>query len=252
MPAIVLGLLLWATFAHAAEAPRAPDYALLEHVLQRYVREDGTVDYRGIRADPGKLTRFTSQIASVGPDRHPTLFPSREAKLAYWINAYNATVLQVFANEYPEKRLQLTRLLGRARFFYKAKHVFGGVPRSLDDIESNSMRKGLKEPRIHFAIVCASASCPWLSREAYRPEKLEAQLEAAASKYFSQSRNFRFDGAKRELWLPEIFDWFRQDWGGNQGVLRFVGKYRQREASRLLAPGVRIRYFPYDWSPNDR
>lgn len=251
MPPVILGLLLCATFAQAAEPAGIPDYALLEQVLQKYVRPDGTVDYKGLRASPGQLSKFTSQIASVSPDRLPELFPTRQAKLAYWINAYNATVLQVFSRDYPEKRLQLTRLLGRARFFYKTKHVFGGVARSLDDIESNSMRKGLKEPRIHFAIVCASASCPWLSREAYRPEKLDTQLEAATSKYFSQSRNFRLDAGKRELWLPEIFDWFRQDWGGNLGVLTFVARYRPHEASKLLTPGLRIRYFPYDWSPND-
>jgi hypothetical protein len=109
----------------------------------------------------------------------------------------------------------------------------------------------LKEPRIHFAIVCASASCPWLAKEAYQPEKLDSQLENEGFRYFSQSRNFRFDDKRNEVWLPEIYDWFREDWGGDPGVLRFVARYRPAESTRLTKPGVRIRYLKHDWSPND-
>lgn len=247
----LLRLLLLALTSQADYQVRVPDYGILDAVLKKHVRHDGTVDYAGVKADSPRLSRFINQLASVSPDSHPQLFPKREARLAYWINAYNASVLHAFSKDYPEKRLRLKGILGKAQFFYRQKHTFGGARRSLDDIETNSMRRGRKEPRIHFAIVCASASCPWLSREAYLPEKLEQQLEAQARRYFEQDRNFRLDINRNEVWLPRIFDWFRGDFGRDGEVLAFVARYRPKETEQLKQRRWKIRYFPYDWSPND-
>jgi hypothetical protein len=232
-------------------AQHAPNVHLYAPILAQYVHADGRVDYAGIKASAGPLKQFVSEMAAVSPDSHPQLFPSREAKLAYWINAYNALVLHAFSREYPEKKDRLKGLLGKAQFFYRIKHQVGGRQRSLDDIETNTIRK-FDDARIHFAIVCASASCPWLAREPYTPANLESMLEAETRRYFSQSRNFKFDEARREVWLPEIFKWFKQDFGSNEAeVLRFVARYRTAEASKLMSGGWKIRYFPYDWSPND-
>jgi hypothetical protein len=234
-----------------AAAQQPPDLGLYASVLSNYVRDDGRVDYGGIKANPGPLKQFVAQLASVSPDSHPRLFPSREAKLAYWINAYNALVLHAFSREYPEKKNRLKGTWGKAQFFYRMKHDVGGHRRSLDDIESNSIRQ-FGDPRIHFAIVCASASCPWLSREPYTAANLETKLEAESQRYFRQSRNFKLDALRREVWLPEIFKWFKADFGAGDGeVLRFVARYRPAESSKLTSGGWKVRYFPYDWSPND-
>ena len=228
------------------------DVARYESVLEKYVRDDGRVNYDGIRNHPTDLSAFVAQIATVSPDSAPGLFKNREAQLAYWLNAYNALVLQSFAADYPKKRDRLTGLVGRASFFYRLKHKVGGKDRSLGDMEDNSIRKPFREPRIHFALVCASASCPWLSRTAYTAENLDSHLEVDANRYFAQARNFHMDENKREVTLPSILEWFKDDFGGTpEKVLAFVAKYRKEESAKLTKGAWRIKYFDYDWSPND-
>ncbi len=240
----------------AADKPAAdavaPDVARYESVLQKYVGTDGRVNYAGLKADSGDLNMFVGQLASASPDSSPALFRNREAQLAYWLNAYNALVLHSFAADYPQKRERLTGLVGRASFFLRQKHTVGGKNRTLGDIEDNSIRKLFKEPRVHFALVCASASCPWLSRTAYTAENLNTHLEEETRRYFAQARNFHMDEAKREVTLPRILEWFKEDFGGSQEkVLAFVAKYRKEESAKLTLGTWRIKYFDYDWSPND-
>jgi hypothetical protein len=233
-------------------APSLPDLSLYEGILQKFVRADGLVDYAGIRDSIAPLAEFQKQIAAVSPDSHPQLFPSKEDKLAYWINAYNSTVLHAFAREYPQRRTRLRGLVGRAQFFYTTKHPFGGVRRSLDDIETNNMRRGpLKDVRIHFAIVCASASCPRLAQTAYRASTLNARLQEEARKFLNEPRNYRENAARKEVWLPQIFEWFGEDWGKPMDVRRFIAGFRPGDRARLEDPSWRVRYIPYDWSPND-
>ena len=236
--------------AAAADHPTLPDVSQYERVLTEYVRDDGHVNYAGIKSSSA-LLGFTKQLAAVSPDSHPALFPSREAKLSYWINAYNALVLHAFATDYPAKRRRLASLIGRGVFFYKTKHQVGGRSRSLADIEDNSIRTA-GDPRIHFSIVCASASCPALSRRAYRPDTLNAQLETETKKYLSESRNFSMNATTRDIKLPKIFDWFKDDFGKTDNkVLEFVTRYRPNEAAQLRNGRWKVAYMEYDWSPND-
>lgn len=240
----------WIALLAFAAGAQVPDAARYGRVLSAFVHEDGRVDYAKLRGN-ADLEAFTKQLGAVSPDSHPALFPSREAKLAYWINAYNAFVLRAFAAEYPEKRTRLKGLLGKAQFFYRQKHVAGGKARTLDNIEDESIRT-FGEPRIHFAIVCASASCPALSREPYRAPELDQQLERETRKYFAEARNFRIDDSRREVTLPRILDWFKDDFGKTPArVLDFVARYRPAEAQRLRSGSWTVRYFDYDWSPND-
>lgn len=234
----------------AAQKPVVPDVTAYERILLEHVGPDGRVNYAGIKSSDA-LADFTKQLAAVSPDSHPALFLAPEAKLAYWINAYNALVLQSFAADYPEKRTRLGSLLGRGLFFYETKHRVGGRKRTLADIEDHSIRKA-GDPRIHFAIVCASASCPALSRRAYRPETLNTQLEAETKKYFSESRNFSMDSNLRVIKLPKILDWFRDDFGKTDDkVIQFVARYRPNEAAQLRNGRWKVAYREYDWSPND-
>jgi hypothetical protein len=225
---------------------------LYDSVLRKYVTAEGKVNYAGLKTNPATLAEFVSQIAAASPDSAPNLFPNREAQLAYWINAYNALVLQSFAAEYPQKRERLTSLLGRAVFFARNKHKVGGKDRTLSDIEDNTIRKIFREPRIHFALVCASASCPWLSQTAYTAAGLENELDADARRYFAQARNFQMDEGKREVTIPRIMEWFKEDFGGKpDSLLAFIARYRKDEAAKLTKGAWRIKYFEYDWSPND-
>lgn len=245
----LLAVLLLSTAA--APAQRVPDDALLGKVLERYVREDGKVDYAGLKASGADLREYVNQLGQVSPHSHPRLFVSREASLAYWINAYNALVLQSFVADYPAKRNRLLSVPGKAVFFYRMKHKVGGKYRTLADIENNTIRK-FGDARIHFAIVCASASCPYLSRIPYTPDNVNERLEAETRRYFAEPRNFSMDRAKRVLTVPILFEWFRQDFGSNQSeILSFVARYRPVEANEITRGSWQLRYFAYDWSPND-
>jgi len=238
-----------AVSAAAAEAP--PDTALYQAVLEEYVRADGRVDYAGLRKNLGKLDRFVAQIACVSPASAPELFPSREARLAYWLNTYNALVLWAFAKEYPGKRLRLKGLLGRALFFYRKKFRAGGVSLSLAAIENRIIRKQFGEPRIHFALVCASTSCPRLSRTPYTAANLEALLEEQTRRFLNEDRNVRIETESRTVTLSKLFDWYGEDFGnGQEEILAFVARYRP-DGEVIETGKWRIRYFAYDWSPND-
>ena len=151
----MIALLLLALLPEAA--PALPAY---QQTLTRYVTSDGRVRYAELKANLAPLAEFVRQIGEVSPDSHPQLFPARQAKLAYWINTYNALVLWATARDYPQKKARLESLLGRARFFYREKFRVGGRQRTLSDIEDNSLRTGFQDARIHFAIVCASRGCP--------------------------------------------------------------------------------------------
>src|SRR5579864_191928 len=159
---MLIGALVCASTLSASNRSEAPDVAAFDRILKSYVLEDGTVKYAELKADLAPLTRFVEQIGAVSPDSDPSLFPSREHKLAYWLNTYNALVLWIMAKEYPEKKGRLSTEDGRTRFFQKERFEVGQRSLTLDEIERKSIRQQFREPRIHFVVVCASASCPWL------------------------------------------------------------------------------------------
>jgi hypothetical protein len=217
----------------------------LRHAL-RYVNEDGRVRYGDLRKDIGPLEAYVESLASFDANA----LVKREAQLAHWINVYNALILWSFAKEYPEGKDRLRGAFGRANYFYRRKFNVGGKQRTLADIEDNSIRKPFGEPRIHFCIVCASASCPWLSREVYTAENLGRKLEEEAVRFVNQDRNVKPDAASKVVTVSEIFKWFRTDFGGSESsVLKFLAKYRKD--AELGTGGWKLRYANYDWSIND-
>ena len=139
----------------------------------------------------------------------------------------------------------------------------GGRRYSLNDIEHENLRKEFVEPRIHFAIVCASASCPTLASEAFVAGRLDEQLTRAALEFPSDPvRGFRVeverlgeDGARAHVYLSSIFKWFHEDFEGRAGsLIDFVVPYLSPEHRAVLQPyrdDVSIRFLPYDWSLND-
>lgn len=228
----------------------APDAKLWQETLQKYVDDRGGVKYAALHADLGSLNRYVGQIKAVSPDSHPALFPKREERLAYWLNAYNALVLRAFATEYPEGRDRLATKLGQFRFFYARKFEIGGKQRSLDDIETNSVRKAFGDPRIHFALVCASASCPWLSRDAFTADGLNRQLEERARLFVNQERNVSLNEKGKILTLSMIFKWYESDFGGRTGLMATLKKL-DRQGRNLDQKNLRLQYRTYDWSLND-
>lgn len=236
----------------AASAQQPPDLRPYQETLTRYVLDDGRVKYAELRAGLEPLDRFVRQIGQVSPDSHPGLFPDRRSSLAYWLNAYNALTLWAMARDYPDKRDRLSTLLGRGKFFYRDKFLVGGKRRTLSGIEDRSLREQFKDPRIHFAIVCASNGCPWLSRTAFTAENVEAELDKSARLFFSQQRNLSIDTAQRVVRLSSIFDWFAKDFGSSPPQrLSFVVRYGPANAKALSVGEWSVEYSPWDWSLND-
>lgn len=241
LPTAILVLLSLLALALPGRAA-APDYALLDEVLLANVR-NGYVDYDGIRVHPG-FERFIAQLAAA-----PGPFASRNEELAYYINAYNALAIRGILDGYsPATRF------GRLRYFRWLEFPVAGEQLTLEDIEHQRLRP-LGEPRIHFALVCASLSCPRLANRAYLPETLDAQLEAAARGFVNDITRNHFDVAQKAAFLSPIFDWFRADFEGSAGSLpAFLDGYIEEPAARaaLREGRLTLRFLPYDWDLNGR
>jgi hypothetical protein len=216
------------------------DHSLWEEVLKRHVNELGEVDYAGLQANGSQLREYVSRVAAKSPDSHPEEFRTASEQLAYWLNAYNALVVAGVVRHWPTRGVR--DLGANFEFFKQREYVAGGRRVSLDDIEHEIIRKRFREPRIHFALVCASISCPRLGREAFRGATLEAQLERQTRQFLTERRNVEYDKRRGVLRLSALFRWYGEDFGG---VVEFVRRYRPD-----IGEPRRVRYFDYDWGVN--
>jgi len=225
------------------------DYAI---VLERYVR-DGTVDYARWKRDaPPEWTRFLDWLANADPSGW-----SIDRQRAFWINAYNARTMQGVLERYPLDSVRDVGIFGgRIRgFFSREEHPVAGEDRTLDEIEKEILlEEPLLDPRVHFALVCASRGCPRLRPEPYRAETLDTQFDFQARTYLHSPAGSRLDREGRVLYLSEIFDWYDDDFEDAAGSVRaYVARYltgAAREAA--LDESYEIEHLEYDWALNDR
>jgi hypothetical protein len=238
----------------SAERSFDHDHTTWTHLLQRFVR-DGLVDYRGMKAEGAvELDAYLRQLASVTAGQYATW--ASEERLAFWINAYNAYTVRLVLDHYPLRSIRSIGLLPGAAFRkdFIPMEALRGRKLSLDDVEHQILRRELDEPRIHFAIVCASRSCPALRDEAYRARDLDVQLEDAARRFVRDPSRNGFDAATRTFHASSIFKWFRGDFERLAGSLAsFLARYADETAAAALrAGGIRIEFLDYDWSLNER
>ena len=208
------------------------DYSKFDQVLKAHVDDHGLVDYNAIAKD----IRFKDFIDSLKLARIEEMTPS--GQLAFWINAYNAVTIDKVIKWKPKKSVRETLIPGvwtSTKFFTSREHLVAGRQLSQDDIEHEILRKQLKDPRIHFAIVCASSSCPQLARFAFTEENVQHQLESETHKYINSDRGVRIDHAKNTLYLSKLFDWFAGDFKNKSGsVLEFIKPYLDEGAIAFL------------------
>ncbi|HHM12181.1 MAG TPA: DUF547 domain-containing protein [Planctomycetaceae bacterium] len=229
------------------------DHSVWNDLLRKYVDKDGKVDYAAWKASPGdmaRLDRYLSHLSSADPSRSA----SRAAKLAFWINAYNAVTIRGILREYPTTSIRRhTSRFGGYNIWKDLLLIVGDHAYSLEHMEHQILRK-MKEPRIHFAIVCASNGCPILRNEAYVAQNLERQLEENARRFFQDPSKLRFDPRTRRLMLSPILKWFQEDFGSSpQEVLAAIRPYLPESVVRAATHGgVEIDYLSYDWNLNDR
>ncbi len=204
------------------------------------------VDYAALRHDPS-WPAVPAALARIDPASLPT----RAARIAFWLNAYNVLAIDTVVRHYP---LESIRDAGSFLFpVWKAPAGrIGARSYSLDEIEHRELRP-LGDPRIHLALVCASRSCPALRREPYTGERLDAQLDAAARDFLADPRKgLALDATRAALRLSPIFQWFDEDFERSGGVLAFVGRYAPPDAAAWIAahPDAEVAYFDYDWRLN--
>jgi hypothetical protein len=224
------------------------DHSKFDRILKQHVDDKGLVDYNRISTDP-RLKEYMQSLASVKVDQL-----SANGQLALWLNAYNAVTIDKVIKWKPKKSVRETIVPGvwtSTKFFTTRDHIVAGRRLSQDDIENEILRKMLKEPRIHFSIVCASSSCPLLARFAFTQENVQAKLEEKTRKYIRSSRGTRIDYAENTLYLSKLFDWFAGDFEFQSGsVLEFIKPYLTKEEMAFLERNPKIAYIHYDWALN--
>lgn len=248
----------------AAAVPAAPpDHAawntlLKKHVVPQRGGQATLVDYAGMRADRSRLKVYLGSLSSVTPAEFDA-WP-RADRLAFLINAYNAWTVELILTGAPDL-VSIKDLGSFLQSPWKRSFIpLLGHTRSLDDIEHGMIRAadGYREPRIHFAVNCASIGCPALRSEAYRGDRLDFQLEDATRKFLSDRQRNRLQG--NELAVSSIFKWYREDfekgWGGVTSLPQFLSRYRSslgltdHQMAMLLHDKMEIVYLDYDWRLN--
>jgi Protein of unknown function, DUF547 len=259
MPARRLGkAILGYTFAIVAiptiiAADGSPiDLTLYDRVLKSHTRSVDEVvgvrvDYAAIAKD-AEWERLVRQVQKAIPSQL-----DREEQLAFWINAYNILTIDLVAEHYP-----VAGIKDIGSFFSPVWDIevatIEGRSISLGGIEHETLRP-MGEPRIHAAIVCASISCPPLSRTAFRAETLEEDLSKAMRAWLGNpGKGIRIDRTRRRITISKIFDWFEEDFEADGGVLAWIARYvSSDDAHWIRGEGAKssIRFFDYDWSLND-
>jgi hypothetical protein len=244
---VSVGLIL-VLAAPPAAAPFDHSHERWTSQLRRFVRA-GEVDYAGWKEEQAQLDDYLRELVRVKKEEFASF--SREQKLAFWIDAYNAYTVRLIFDHYPVSSIRSIGLLPGA-VFGRAFIPVLGEELTLNEIESRLRQMG--EPRIHFAIVCASKSCPALRTEAYRADVLDRQLDAAARGFLRDPEKNRWDAPSRTLKLSSIFKWFGEDFERPAGSLQaYVARYLDPAIRAAVESGpVRIEFLDYDWSLNGR
>jgi len=222
--------------------PNEFSHQAFDKVLQAHVKS-GVVDYPAMAKD-ARFAAYLGQLDRVDPNA----LPDRRHKLAFWINAYNAFAIKgILDGESP-----LTRF-GQWRYFIGKQHRVGGESINLYDLEKKLLIPDFREPRIHFAIVCASQSCPGLRSQAFTADRLDAQLEENARSFVNDPTKNRFDREMRTARLSKIFEWFEPDFRHHaEALLNYVRRYISDPelAADLATQPWRIEFLDYDWHLN--
>lgn len=229
------------------------DHSTYSALLKKYVDSDGYVNYRSWQrsaTDRGALQSYLAELSRADSSARA----SRSAQLAFWINAYNALTIEGILQVYPTSSIRnhTAKAFGY-NIWKQLPLIVGDGQYTLDDIENRILRRA-GEPRIHFAIVCASISCPRLLNEAYTAARLEQQLTTNAKDFFSRPKNFRYDAQRGTMQVSSILNWFGGDFGRSQTArFTYLKPYLPAGAQQLaVSPRTRVRYLRYNWGINDQ
>lgn len=255
LPFLLATLLATLLVPLPAQATNLSDY---DRLLSRYVftSPDGVarVSYGTWKSDAEDVRALNDVVGWM--ERQQPSRMSRDARFTYWVNLYNAVTLQIVLENYPVRSIRDIRsrtldprgLIGPWR---TERVTVEGRRLTLDTIEHGILRSEYRDPRIHYAVNCASIGCPNLMARAWRAETLQADLEAAAIAYVNSPRGVSVD-IRGALTVSRIYQWFAQDFGGEAGVLAHLRRYASPGLRTQLQGATRVSGYMYDWSLNGR
>ena len=259
-PIVAIAILVSSTAAFADFNHSSWDSLLNKHVTMTNGGKSSVVNYAGMQADKFKLDSYMEATSKVSQSEFNGW--SKNEQLAFLINVYNAGTVELVLTKYPniESIKDIGGVFGSP---WKQNFIpLLGKKRSLDDIEHNLIRgsKRYDEPRIHFAVNCASIGCPALLNDAFTASKLDSQLEQVTSKFLADSSRNRLKGNTLEV--SPIFKWYKEDfatnWRGTKDLAGFLSRYssslglNSTQTADLKSGKTKISYTNYDWNLNKK
>ena len=224
--------------AYSDNVKNSLDHSTWDQLLKQNVREDGLVAYEGFKADQKPLNDYIQYLSKQIPDKSW----SYEEQLAYFINVYNANTIKLIVDNYPVESIK--KVDATISPFLKSFIVIGEKEFSLADIEKGFLQK-MNEPRMHFAINCASYSCPKLLRDAYTAENVNKLMDKAAKEFINSNKN---DISENKVRLSEIFKWYKKDFLlKSESIIDYINQYSETK----INANAEISFIEYDWSLND-
>lgn len=242
---LFLGLLMLTSISRAAEQP--PSNKVWDLLLKKHVNEKGLVNYKGFIADKVKFQQYLDLLSNNPPEDNW----SKDDKEAYWINAYNAFTVKLIIDHYPVKSIKDIGPKHQIPFvntpWQKKFFKIGNEDFKLDKIEHHILRKQFNDPRVHFAIVCASFSCAKLRNEAYEGKKLNEQLDDQGRDFLTDKRKNIITPEKAQL--SSYFEWYKKDFEKNGGsFIDFINQYSPVKIKK----NADISYLDYNWELNEQ
>ena len=213
-------------------------------LLQKNVGANGHVNYKGFKSEEAQLEKYLDILRAAHPNTEKW---SKDERLAYWINAYNAFTIELIIKNYPCKSIKdLGGAIYKVNTPWDIKYItIQGITYDLNNIEHDIIRKEFNEPRIHFAVNCASVSCPNLRNEAFVASRLNEQLDDQARKFINdKSKN---NISANSVQLSKLFTWFKADFTKQGTVVDFINRY----STVKLSDKAKIDYLEYNWNLNE-
>lgn len=240
---LILGFCILLNLARPGWSKATVDNSLYGELLNKYVK-DGVVDYQGFKTDEARLSQYLELLENIEVDSL-----SRDEQFAFYVNSYNAWTIKLILSAYPGiKSIKDLGNIFKSPWKKEIARINGKVL-TLDAIEHEILRAQFKDPRLHFAVNCASKSCPPLISEPYEGSTLDRQLDDATRAFINDPKSNYLMGNK--LYVSRIFKWFSEDF--NDDVLGFFLKYAEGDFKKHLEAKkdkLKIVYLSYDWSLN--
>ncbi|MBK9591498.1 MAG: DUF547 domain-containing protein [Crocinitomicaceae bacterium] len=221
-------------------ASEKPDHSIWDRFLGNYVSSAGTVNYKSMKVEMDTLDKYLLQLR----DKAPQTDWTKNEKMAYYINAYNAYTIKFVLSKFPIESVKDISFSGKDLWNFKMANL-GGTNYTLNQIENDILRK-MGDPRIHFAVNCASISCPKLLNEAYTADKLNSQLTNSTKTFVNDTKHNII--SEKKIQISELFSWYATDFTQDgKTLVEFLNQY----SKVTIATTAKVEYMVYNWGLND-